>query len=315
MNRYPLWKYIVIGVALLIGVIYSIPNLFGEVPAIQIAPARSSFKLDAKLHEKIDAALQKADLLKNQTGFEESTAEGVIRIRFNDTDSQLKAKDIIEKEVNPDLKNPDYIVALSLVSNTPKSLTSINAYPMPLGLDLRGGVYFLLKVDMQGAIDKKLNALTSDARGRLRDKTIRYQSIDKSNGQLVIKFSNADEANKANTILLDAIPDMSFKLDKTIDSFLLTGSFKPAALQTTQENALNQNIITLNKRVNELAVKEPVIQKQGNDRIVVQLPGVQDTSRAKDIIGRTATLEARLADPVQSTIGLQESPPLGMDAF
>jgi preprotein translocase subunit SecD len=315
MNRYPLWKYIVIGVALLIGVIYSIPNLFGEVPAIQIAPARSSFKLDAKLHEKIDAALQKADLLKNQTGFEESTAEGVIRIRFNDTDSQLKAKDIIEKEVNPDLKNPDYIVALSLVSNTPKSLTSINAYPMPLGLDLRGGVYFLLKVDMQGAIDKKLNALTSDARGRLRDKTIRYQSIDKSNGQLVIKFSNADEANKANTILLDAIPDMSFKLDKTIDSFLLTGSFKTAALQTTQENALNQNIITLNKRVNELAVKEPVIQKQGNDRIVVQLPGVQDTSRAKDIIGRTATLEARLADPVQSTIGLQESPPLGMDAF
>jgi len=315
MNRYPLWKYIVIGVALLIGVIYSIPNLFGEVPAIQIAPARSSLKLDAKLHEKIDTALQKADLLKNQTGFEESITDGVIRIRFNDTDSQLKAKDIIEKEVNPDLKNPDYIVALSLVSNTPKSLTSINAYPMPLGLDLRGGVYFLLKVDMQGAIDKKLNALASDARSRLRDKTIRYQSIDKSNGQLVIKFASADEANKANTVLLDAIPDMSFKLDKTLDSFLLTGVFKPAALQSTQENALNQNIITLNKRVNELAVKEPVIQKQGNDRIVVQLPGVQDTSRAKDIIGRTATLEARLADPVQSTIGLQESPPLGMDAF
>ena len=315
MNRYPLWKYIVIGVALLIGVIYSIPNLFGEVPAIQIAPARSSLKVDAKLHEKIDGALQKADLLKNQTGFEESTTDGVIRIRFNDTDSQLKAKDIIEKEVNPDLKNPDYIVALSLVSNTPKSLTSINALPMPLGLDLRGGVYFLLKVDMQGAIDKKLNALASDARSRLRDKTVRYQSIDKSNGQLVIKFASADEANKANTILLDAIPDMSFKLDKTIDSFVLTGLFKPAALQATQENALKQNIITLNKRVNELAVKEPVIQKQGNDRIVVQLPGVQDTSRAKDIIGRTATLEARLADPVQSTIGLQESPPLGMDAF
>ena len=315
MNRYPLWKYIVIGVALLIGVIYSIPNLFGEVPAIQIAPARSSLKLDAKLHEKIDVALQKADLLKNQTGFEESATDGVIRIRFNDTDSQLKAKDIIEKEVNPDLKNPDYIVALSLVSNTPKSLTSINALPMPLGLDLRGGVYFLLKVDMQGAIDKKLNALASDARSRLRDKTVRYQSIDKSNGQLVIKFASADEANKANTILLDAIPDMSFKLDKTIDSFLLTGVFKPAALQATQENALKQNIITLNKRVNELAVKEPVIQKQGNDRIVVQLPGVQDTSRAKDIIGRTATLEARLADPVQSSISLQESPPLGMDAF
>ncbi len=315
MNRYPFWKYIVIGVALLIGVIYSVPNLFGEVPAIQIAPARSSLKLDTKLHEKIDAVLQKADLLKNQTGFEDSNTEGVIRIRFNDTDSQLKAKDIIEKEINPDLKNPDYIVALSLVSNTPKSLTSINAFPMPLGLDLRGGVYFLLKVDMQGAIDKKLNALASDARSRLRDKSIRYQSIDKSTGQLVIKFANANDANQANGVLLEAIPDMSFKLDKTTDSFFLTGAFKPAALQATQENALKQNIITLNKRVNELAVKEPVIQKQGNDRIVVQLPGVQDTSRAKDIIGRTATLEARLADPVQPSIGLQDTPPIGMDAF
>jgi len=315
MNRYPLWKYLVSGVALLIGVLYSVPNLFGEVPAIQIAPARSNLKLDPKLHEKIDAALKKADLLKNQTGYEDSGAEGLIRIRFNDTDSQLKAKDIIEKEINPDIKNPDYIVALSLVSNTPKSLVSINALPMPLGLDLRGGVYFLLKVDMQGAIDKKLNALASDARNRLREKSIRYQSIDKSSGQLVIKFSSNAEASKANELLLDAIPDMSLKLEKGVDTFIITGTFKPAALQATQDNALKQNIITLNKRVNELAVKEPVIQKQGNDRIVVQLPGVQDTVRAKDIIGRTATLEARLADPLQPSIGLQETPPIGMDAF
>ena len=186
---------------------------------------------------------------------------------------------------------------------------------MPLGLDLRGGVYFLLKVDMQGAIDKKLNALASDARTRLRDKSIRYQSIDKSKGQLVIKFANVDEANKANEVLLEAIPDLSFKLDKLVESSIITGTFKPVALQATQENALKQNIITLNKRVNELAVKEPVIQKQGNDRIVVQLPGVQDTARAKDIIGRTATLEARLADPTQPYIGLQDSPPVGMDAF
>ncbi|MEI7428237.1 MAG: protein translocase subunit SecD [Betaproteobacteria bacterium] len=315
MNRYPLWKYLVIGVALLIGVVYSVPNLFGEVPAVQIAPARTSLKIDTKLHEKIDAALLKADLLKNQTAFEESSVEGVLRIRFNDTDSQLKAKDVIEKEINPDINNPDYIVALSLVSNTPNSLTSINALPMPLGLDLRGGVYFLLKVDMQGAVDKKLNALASDARTRLRDKSIRYQSIDKSKGQLVIKFANVDEANKANEVLLEAIPDLSLKLEKLVESAIITGTFKPAALQATQENALKQNIITLNKRVNELAVKEPVIQKQGNDRIVVQLPGVQDTARAKDIIGRTATLEARLADPTQPYIGLQDSPPIGMDAF
>ena len=315
MNRYPLWKYIVIGVALVIAIIYSVPNLFGEAPAIQIAPARSTLKLDTKLSEKINAVLKNADLLKNQSGFEDSSSEGVIRIRFNDTDSQLKAKDVIEKEINPDSANPDYIVALSLLSNTPKSFTSINALPMPLGLDLRGGVYFLLKVDMQGAIDKKLNALTSDIRSRLRDKSIRYQSIEKSNGQIVVKFSNTDDAKKANDLLIESIPDMSFRTEKVSETHSVIGSFKPASIQATQENALKQNIITLNKRVNELAVKEPVIQKQGVDRIVVQLPGVQDTARAKDIIGRTATLEARLADPVQPYIGLQDSPPVGMDAF
>jgi len=315
MNRYPLWKYIVIVVALIIAIVYSVPNLFGEVPAIQIAPARSTLKLDPKLLEKVDSALKSADLLKSQLGYEDSSSEGVIRIRFNDTDSQLKAKDIIEKAINPDVSNPDYIVALSLLSNTPKSLTSINALPMPLGLDLRGGVYFLLKVDMQGAIDKKLNALASDARGRLRDKTIRYQSIEKTNGKMTIKFANAEDAQKAKDLLIESIPDMSFQLEKLVEGSQLVGTFKPAAIQATQENALKQNIITLNKRVNELAVKEPVIQKQGIDRIVVQLPGVQDTARAKDIIGRTATLEARLADPVQPYIGLQDNPPLGMDAF
>ena len=315
MNRYPLWKYIVIVVALIIAIVYSVPNLFGEVPAIQIAPARSTLKLDPKLLEKIDSALKSADLSKSQLGYEDSTSEGVIRIRFNDTDSQLKAKDVIEKAINPDVSNPDYIVALSLLSNTPKFLTSINALPMPLGLDLRGGVYFLLKVDMQGAIDKKLNALSSDARARLRDKTIRYQSIEKTNGKLTIKFANPDEAQKAKDLLTESIPDMSFQLEKLVEGSQVIGTFKPAAIQATQENALKQNIITLNKRVNELAVKEPVIQKQGVDRIVVQLPGVQDTARAKDIIGRTATLEARLADPVQPYIGLQDNPPLGMDAF
>jgi preprotein translocase subunit SecD len=315
MNRYPLWKYIVILVALLIGAIYSIPNLFGEVPAIQIAPARSGLKMDSHLHEKIDAAFQKSDLMKFQTGFEDLSQEGVIRIRFSDTDAQLKAKDIIEKELNPDHSNPDYIVALALVSNTPNSLMSINALPMPLGLDLRGGVYFLLKVDMQGALEKKLNALASDARTRMRDKSIRYQSIDKSNGQLLIKFASVDEANKAKEALTDGIPDMSFQSEKGVESFLLNGIFRPESINRTQENALKQNIITLNKRVNELAVKEPVIQKQGADRIVVQLPGVQDTARAKDIIGRTATLEARLADPLQSSIGPLDTPPVGMDAF
>jgi len=315
MNRYPLWKYLVIVVALLIGVIYSVPNLFGEAPAIQIAPAKSTLAIDPHLQERIANALQKANLSNQQLGSESLSSENVVRIKWRDTDSQLKAKDILEKELNPNPATPDYIVALALVSNTPASLMQINALPMPLGLDLRGGVYFLLKVDMQGALDKKLNALASDVRARLRDKTLRYQSIDRINGQLRIKFADPEQANQAQQLLQSQLPDMTFTSEKGLESYLLNGIFKPSAILATQENAVKQNIITLQKRVNELAVKEPVIQKQGLDRIVVQLPGVQDTARAKDIIGRTATLEARLADPIQSTIGLQQAPPPGMDAF
>ncbi len=315
MNRYPLWKYLVIMVALFIGVIYSVPNLFGEAPAIQIAPAKSTLAIDPHLQERIANALQKANLSNQQLGSESLSSENVVRIKWRDTDSQLKAKDILEKELNPNPATPDYIVALALVSNTPASLMQINALPMPLGLDLRGGVYFLLKVDMQGALDKKLNALASDVRARLRDKALRYQSIDRINGQLRIKFADAEQANQAQQLLQSQLPDMTFTSEKGLESYLLNGIFKPSAILATQENAVKQNIITLQKRVNELAVKEPVIQKQGLDRIVVQLPGVQDTARAKDIIGRTATLEARLADPIQSTIGLQQAPPPGMDAF
>lgn len=315
MNRYPLWKYLVIMIALFIGVIYSVPNLFGEAPAIQIAPAKSTLAIDPHLQERIANALQKANLSNQQLGSESLSSENVVRIKWRDTDSQLKAKDILEKELNPNPATPDYIVALALVSNTPASLMQINALPMPLGLDLRGGVYFLLKVDMQGALDKKLNALASDVRARLRDKALRYQSIDRINGQLRIKFADAEQANQAQQLLQSQLPDMTFTSEKGLESYLLNGIFKPSAILATQENAVKQNIITLQKRVNELAVKEPVIQKQGLDRIVVQLPGVQDTARAKDIIGRTATLEARLADPIQSTIGLQQAPPPGMDAF
>ena len=315
MNRYPLWKYLVIVVALFIGVIYSVPNLFGEAPAIQIAPAKSTLAIDPRLQERIANALQKANLSNQQLGSESLSSENVVRIKWRDTDSQLKAKDILEKELNPNPATPDYIVALALVSNTPASLMQINALPMPLGLDLRGGVYFLLKVDMQGALDKKLNALASDVRARLRDKALRYQSIDRINGQLRIKFADPEQANQAQQLLQSQLPDMTFTSEKGLESYLLNGIFKPSAILATQENAVKQNIITLQKRVNELAVKEPVIQKQGLDRIVVQLPGVQDTARAKDIIGRTATLEARLADPIQSTIGLQQAPPPGMDAF
>jgi len=315
MNRYPLWKYLVIAVALLIGVVYSIPNLFGEVPAIQIAGSKTSSKIDLNTQEKADLALANAKISSNGSFYEAQGSSGTIKIRFKDTDTQLKAKDILEKELNADFSNPDYIIALNLLTNTPNWLLSINALSMPLGLDLRGGVYFLLKVDMKGAVEKKVTALASDARSKLREKSIRYQSIERLNETLNIKVSTDTNVDKAIESLKDALSEMNLKSEKKLDHFLITGTLKPEASKAIQDNALKQNILTLNKRVNELAVKEPVIQKQGNDRIVVQLPGVQDTARAKDIIGRTATLEARLANPVQSSIGLNETPPLGMDAF
>jgi len=315
MNRYPLWKYLVIAVALLIGVVYSIPNLFGEVPAIQIAGSKTSSKIDLNTQEKADLALANAKISSNGSFYEAQGSSGTIKIRFKDTDTQLKAKDLLEKELNTDLSNPDYIIALNLLTNTPNWLLSINALSMPLGLDLRGGVYFLLKVDMKGAVEKKVTALASDARSKLREKSIRYQSIERLNETLNIKVSTDTNVEKAIEALKDALSEMNLKSEKKLDHFLITGTLKPEASKAIQDNALKQNILTLNKRVNELAVKEPVIQKQGNDRIVVQLPGVQDTARAKDIIGRTATLEARLANPVQSSIGLNETPPLGMDAF
>ena len=298
MNRYPLWKYLVIAVALLIGVVYSIPNLFGEVPAIQIAGSKTSSKIDLNTQEKADLALANAKISSNGSFYEAQGSSGTIKIRFKDTDTQLKAKDLLEKELNADFSNPDYIIALNLLTNTPNWLLSINALSMPLGLDLRGGVYFLLKVDMKGAVEKKVTALASDARSKLREKSIRYQSIERLNETLNIKVSTDTNVDKAIESLKDALSEMNLKSEKKLDHFLITGTLKPEASKAIQDNALKQNILTLNKRVNELAVKEPVIQKQGNDRIVVQLPGVQDTARAKDIIGRTATLEARLANPV-----------------
>ena len=315
MNRYPLWKYVVIGVALLIGALYSIPNLFGEAPAIQIAGAKTTSKVDLDIQQQVDSALAKAGLQTTGSFYEAQGTSATVKVRFKDTDTQLKAKDLIEHTLNTDPKEPEFIVALNLLSNTPDWLAKINAQPMPLGLDLRGGVYFLLKVDMKGALEKKVNSIASDARSRLREKSIRYQGIERSNDALTIKFGDAEEANKAKEFLLNNIPEMIFTSEKTVDGFKVTGKFKETAIKDIQDNALKQNILTLNKRVNELAVKEPVIQKQGADRIVVQLPGVQDTARAKDIIGRTATLESRLADPARSVIAAGETPPPGMDAF
>ncbi len=315
MNRYPLWKYIVIVVALLIGGTYTIPNFFGEAPAVQISAGKATVKIDLATQERVTQLLSQANIETKGTQFERAGNNGTIKIRLANTDNQLKAKDVLQKSLNPDSNDPTYVVALNLISNTPAWLTSMGAMPMYLGLDLRGGVHFLLQVDMRGALQKKLESLTTDTRSQLREKSIRHNGIERQNDQIIVRFPNQDDANAARLHLIKGLADLDFNVEKSADGFRLIGKFRDSALKEVQENAVKQNIVTLNKRVNELGVAEPVIQRQGQDRIIVQLPGVQDTARAKDIIGRTATLESRLADPVKTYLLSGEVAPPGVDVF
>ncbi len=315
MNRYPLWKYLVIVVVLCIGALYSLPNFFGEAPAVQISAAKPTLKVDLETQARVEKILASGNLASTGLFFERTGNVGSVKVRFANTDVQLQARDLIQQKLNPDANDPSFTVALNLLSNTPHWLNALNALPMPLGLDLRGGVYFLLQVDMQGAIQKKIVALANDIRSQLRDKNIRQLGLDRNVDSIAIHFASETEADAARTLLNVSQSELDWQLEKTATDSKLTGRFKPAALSAVQDNAVKQNIITLNKRVNELAVKEPVIQQQGADRIVVQLPGVQDTARAKDIIGRTATLESRLADPSVSIISVGQTPPAGMDVF
>jgi preprotein translocase subunit SecD len=315
MNRYPLWKYLVIAVALLIGAIYTLPNFFGEAPAVQVSAGKVTVKIDLGTQERITQILSNAQIQPKGIQFEKIGANGTIKIRLDSTDNQLKVKDTLQKALNPDSNDPSYVIALNLISNTPAWLGSMGAMPMYLGLDLRGGVHFLLQVDMRGALQKKIESLTADARSQLREKSIRHSGVERQNDSIIIKFAKEDEALAARLLLNKNIPDLEFNSQKSADGFKLVGEFKASAIKEVQENAVKQNITTLHNRVNELGVAEPVIQQQGQDRIIVQLPGVQDTARAKDIIGRTATLESRLADPVKTYLLSGELPPPGSDVF
>ncbi|MFM1807132.1 MAG: hypothetical protein RL212_1391 [Pseudomonadota bacterium] len=315
MNRYPLWKYIVIVVALLIGGIYTIPNFFGEAPAVQISAGKATVKIDLATQERVTQLLTQANIENKGIQFERAGNNGTIKIRLSSTDNQLKAKDVLQKAFNPDSNDPSYVVALNLISNTPAWLGSMGAMPMYLGLDLRGGVHFLLQVDMRGALQKKLESLATDTRTQLREKSLRHNGIERQNDQISVRFSKQEDASAARQLLNKNLPDLDFNVEKASDGFKLVGKFKESALKEVQENAVKQNITTLHNRVNELGVAEPVIQQQGQDRIIVQLPGVQDTARAKDIIGRTATLESRLADPVKTYLLSGEVAPPGADVF
>jgi len=292
MNRFPLWKNAIVVVALLLGFLYTLPNFFGEVPAVQISSVKATIKLDAKLLARIEETLAGAGI--RPTGL--LSDHNSIRVRLTDTDTQLKTRDALDRALNPDPADASYSVALNLLSASPDWLTGLHALPMYLGLDLRGGVHFLLQVDMKGALTKRLDATGADLRSLLRDKTIRHGGIGREGNTLAIRFRDAETREKARAVLIDNQPDLELVETQDGADFKLVATLKPAAQKRIQEFAIKQNITTLGNRINELGVAEPVIQQQGADRIVVQLPGVQDTAKAKDLLGRTATLEIRMVD-------------------
>jgi len=299
VNRYPTWGYALIALTIALGFLYTLPNFFGESPAVQVSSARATVKVDPALLQKVQDALQKAGIPYTGAVFDPSG----IRVRFADTDTQLKAKDLIHATLNPgaapqatpeDDPNVSYVVALNLLPASPGWLSAIRALPMYLGLDLRGGVHFLLQVDMQGAVTKRLESIAADIRSLLREKNVRHGGVTREAQTLRVRFRDAAMRERAREALAASLPDLAVAEREDGQDLLLVATLKPEAVKRHQEYALKQNITTLHNRINELGVAEPVIQQQGAERIVVQLPGVQDVTRAKRLIGRTATLEIRM---------------------
>ena len=292
MNRYPVWKYAIIVIALLVGAIYTLPNFFGEAPAVQISSGKATVKVDSTTQARVEQALATAGIKPEAITLDPNS----VKVRVDSGDTQLKAKDAIQKALVPDPAEPSYIVALNLLSGSPKWLSALRAAPMYLGLDLRGGVHFMLQVDMQAALTKKAESFSGDLRSILREKNIRHAGISRNGQAVEVRFRDVPTLEATKRVIADQFPDLL-----TVDApegtdYKLTATIRPDAARRVQDQALKQNMVTLHNRINELGVAEPVIQQQGLDRIVVQLPGVQDTAKAKDILGRTATLEVRLVD-------------------
>ncbi|MCP5281662.1 MAG: protein translocase subunit SecD [Rhodoferax sp.] len=293
MNRYPVWKYAIIVVALLVGFFYTLPNFFGEAPAVQVSSGKATIKVDTGTQRRVEDALKAAGIAPAGIIFDGNS----IKIRLSTGDEQLKAKDAIQKALIPDPTDPPYVVALNLLSRSPSWLSAVGAAPMYLGLDLRGGVHFMLQVDMQAALTRKVESLSGDLRTALREKNVRHSGISRNNQAIEVQLRDAQTLAAAKAVIAEQFADLDItEAPLAGGEFTLTARIKPAAARAIQEQALKQNMVTLHNRINELGVAEPVIQQQGLDRIVVQLPGVQDTAKAKDILGRTATLEVRMVD-------------------
>jgi len=316
VNRYPTWGYALIALAVIAAFLYTLPNFFGESPAVQVSSGKATIKVDAGVLARAEEALSKAGIAYTGAVLDQTS----VRVRFADTDTQLKARDLVDRALNPDAGNPSYIVALNLLPASPNWLSAMHALPMYLGLDLRGGVHFLLQVDMQAAITKRLESMAADLRTSLREKNVRHGGITREGQTLRVRFRDQATRDAARNAMLDSFPDLAVIEREDGQDLLLVSSLKPEAVKRTQEYALRQNITTLHNRINELGVAEPVIQQQGLDRVVVQLPGVQDTAKAKDILGRTASLEIRMVaeehmNPAALDAGAKGQPPFGTEYF
>ncbi len=292
MNRYPLWKYVVIVTALLIATIYTLPNFYGEAPAVQVSALKATVRVDAATVTRVEQVLAEQGITPAAVQFDGQS----VKVRFETTDTQIVARDAIDRAFNPDPADLTHVVALNLLPRTPAWLQGMYAAPMYLGLDLRGGVHFLLQVDMPAALDKRAEALAGDIRTTMRDKNVRHAGIRRDGQAIELRFRDAETQAAALKVLQDDFADLQVVASPEGSERTLTATLRPDAARRIQDQALKQNITTLNNRINELGVAEPIIQQQGLDRIVVQLPGVQDTAKAKDILGRTATLEVRMVD-------------------
>ena len=281
MNRYPLWKYLLIGLVIVVSAIYALPNLYGETPAVQVSTNRQSIHIDQTTEQAVEEALKAANIQHNGMFI----ADGSLRVRLPNEELQSKARDAIEQKLGD-----NYIIALNLIANTPDWMTKLGANPMFLGLDLRGGVHFTMRVDMHAAVDKTFDRISGDFRRQLRKDKIRTGNMRRSGDTLIVPFQDAATLQAALPKLKEIAPDVELKADGNN----LVVSLPETTQTQIRDAAVKQNINTLHNRVNELGVAEPIIQQAGPDRIVVQLPGVQDTAKAKDIIGRTATLEVRM---------------------
>nr|WP_152799807.1 protein translocase subunit SecD [Salinivibrio sp. VGrn1] len=286
LNRYPLWKYIMVLITLVIGIVYALPNLYGEDPAVQISGARGA-SVDMTALDSIKQTLESNDLSYQSIALE----DGTVLARFKDTEAQISARDALMSRFDSD----DYVVALNLAPATPSWLDTLGATPMKLGLDLRGGVHFLMEVDMDAALEKLITQQEDSFRTDLREARIRYRGLRiEDNTRVVVNLRNAEDTNKALELLSNNYLDMNFSVDE--DEGRLAAVYKEERLKEIRNYAVAQNITILRNRVNELGVAEPLVQRQGASRIVVELPGVQDTARAKEILGATATLEFREVD-------------------